>query len=195
MKISASFSRKVGLPGYCSLGAECTVEVSTSATDAGQVAEKIRDAYRLATQAVEDQIAAQLDLHTGAGRELPASAEEGQGDDDDDRFHADRRPETRPDYQRKSGSTARTEPRAGRPAAGGFDPDRPADGRQLLAMLRRTQAEDGFDGLKCLTAWAKAEGHSWKVVEWDYETVDAAVAYLAARKKPTRNGRAARVPF
>lgn len=176
MKISASFTRTVGLPGRCTLGASCTVETETKSTDRDVIDEAIATAHRTAIRAVEAQIAAQLDLHTTAPEPPPAPAP---------------RPAPAPGPEpaleprpRGPAPLPGTAPRNGRTAAGGFDPESPTDGRQLLAMLRRLDKEGNGDYLPTLNQWAKKHGMDWKVINWQADDVSAAVDYLDTVRRP-----------
>lgn len=61
LRLNVAVSRKVGLPGYCSAGASCGVEVELDAAvlrqDPGAFHARVRAAFAAARQAVDDELA------------------------------------------------------------------------------------------------------------------------------------------
>jgi hypothetical protein len=179
MKITANFSRKVGLPGYSSVGAHCTIETDTKSTDPETVAALIRAAYELATRAVDDQLVAY-------------QGEQARGD-----LAEEGEPEPEPEPARNRSYSQRLDDRKRAGGDGNYDPDRPRNGRQLLAMLRRLEEAGADCSMNDLTRYAKLHDLPSRITEWEEEDARAGATYLLglANRKPEpagRNGHAGR---
>ncbi len=189
MKITATYSRKLGLPGYSSCGGSCTVEIDAKSADPVKVAETIRVAYALATSGVEEFLSERL-------REL--------GPDPADRTDAPTEPEAEPEAEPES-EPERRRPltyRSSRPRAAegepDHDPDWPIGGRQRLAMGRRLEDTEGSGVTsRTLSDWGRRRQLPWKICDWAQADVEEAAAYLLSlrrdratdRRQPLPNGR------
>jgi hypothetical protein len=180
MKVHASFSRKIGLPNYSSVGAECSVEIDTETSDPAAVVKQIRLAYAIAADAVQEQLQAALDAAPAAPA-APAQTDRPTAD----RPTADRRrPEPEPEPEPEPSE----------------DREPPRDGRQLLGWLTYFDRVDGRKWLPELTRWGKEQGFTWRVTEWTEDEVSEAVEWFlklragkvrrAARDGGGRNGKA-----
>jgi hypothetical protein len=132
------------------------------------VARAIRGLYAIADQAVEDQLAGQLDQ--------PAPRVE---------------PEPEPDrYDTRAGATntrAATERnrRTGGMLEAGVQMDRPENARQLLGMLHTWKESTGTDFQGALLKWAKRSGLPWRILAWEPDQVAEATEFLGTlRPKP-----------
>lgn len=177
MKVRASFCRKIGLPNYSSVGAECSVEIDCEETDPARVTAQIRLAYAIAADAVQEQLAAALESPGPAPIDRPPVVP------------ADRRPRPGPEPEPEP------EPE---PSDGDREP--PRDGRQLLGWLTYFDRVDGRKWLPELVRWGKEAGFGWRVQEWTEDEVSEAVEWFlklragkvrrALRGGGGRNGRA-----
>lgn len=80
---------------------------------------------------------------------------------------------------------------------GKFDERDPTTGKSLFVWLKHMEETKGFELIKPLNAWAKSQKWPGKMVEWNREQVDEAVAYAkkiisqaAPRPPQTTTGRA-----
>ena len=83
LKLNVGLSRKVGLPGYGSLGASCSLEVEVPSMmlsgDVEGLQRQIRNAYASCSQAIKEELARQQQRQP-ASDVAPAAAPSGNGD-------------------------------------------------------------------------------------------------------------------
>ena len=176
MKISVSFDRKVGLPGYSSVGASCRIE-----WDADPAAEPIAAQIRAIQDQCERVVAEQLARFGADGGAAPpppsAPVQPSKPTSDPPASPAAEQlaaVKAKAAALKRSGPTgrgpSRWHPKSGCTTREGL-PTPPNCAAHVYPWLRAWEELGLPDMVRRASSWAKAHGYPWRTQDWPAEAV------------------------
>jgi hypothetical protein len=190
LTITVGVCRKIGLPGYSSVGAECSIAgIELDAADLGEpeyLQHRIRDAFAGVTRAVDDELARQQGQAPAPAQ--PAAAQQpinaggmGSGGTNGTGYNGKERREWGGGYKPEAPGNGQSQQGPGGDRGGAPPAQRPKTfsgppktGRALYSWAKRHDEERGTAFVRWLNGWGKQNELDGRMSEWPNEAAIAA---------------------